>query len=151
MASFQALLVNKSSNVKQESTKSSLAIMQADIDKALADKQQAQRHARNVNSGTIKSSTPLSKVVDVADNTVLDAEQLSRVIEMAWEDRTPFAAIEYSYGLNEAAVILLMRQELKASSFRLWRQRVTGRATKHEAKRPFVVGRAYCATQYKQR
>nr|WP_320158013.1 TIGR03643 family protein [Psychrobacter immobilis] len=77
--------------------------------------------------------------------------QLSRVIEMAWEDRTPFEAIEHSYGLDETAVIKLMRQELKASSFRLWRQRVTNRATKHLAKRPFDVGRAYCKTQYKPR
>lgn len=75
--------------------------------------------------------------------------QLSRVIEMAWEDRTPFAAIEYSYGLTEAAVIKLMRRELKPSSFRLWRQRVTNRPSKHQAKRRFVVGRAYCKTQYK--
>ncbi|MGP5337574.1 TIGR03643 family protein [Psychrobacter maritimus] len=77
--------------------------------------------------------------------------QLSRVIEMAWEDRTPFEAIEHGYALDETAVIKLMRQELKPSSFRLWRQRVTSRATKHQAKRPFDVGRAYCKTQYKPR
>nr|WP_307781410.1 MULTISPECIES: TIGR03643 family protein [Psychrobacter] len=82
---------------------------------------------------------------------MLDEAQVSRVIEMAWEDRTPFAAIEHSYGLNEAAVIRLMRHELKPSSFRSWRQRVTNRATKHQAKRSFAVGRAYCKTQYKQR
>ncbi|KAA0915952.1 TIGR03643 family protein [Psychrobacter sp. ANT_WB68] len=81
----------------------------------------------------------------------LDAVQLSRVIEMAWEDRTPFEAIEHSYGLDETGVIKLMRQELKPSSFRLWRQRVTNRATKHQAKRPFDIGRAYCKTQYKPR
>ena len=77
--------------------------------------------------------------------------ELDRIIEMAWEDRTPFAAIEHSYGLNEAAVIILMRQQLKPSSFRLWRRRVTGRTTKHQAKRGFDVGRAYCKTQYKPR
>ncbi|MGM8887431.1 MULTISPECIES: TIGR03643 family protein [unclassified Psychrobacter] len=82
---------------------------------------------------------------------MLDAAQISRVIEMAWEDRTPFGAIEHTYGLSEANVIKLMRQQLKPSSFRLWRQRVTGRATKHEAKRSFEVGRAYCKTQYKPR
>lgn len=65
-------------------------------------------------------------------NIVLDEVQTSRVIEMAWEDRTPFAAIEHSYGLDETAVIKLMRHELKPSSFRLWRERVTGRNTKHE-------------------
>ncbi|WP_227681085.1 TIGR03643 family protein [Psychrobacter alimentarius] len=82
---------------------------------------------------------------------VLDEVQVSRVIEMAWEDRTPFGAIEHSYGLSEPDVIKLMRQELKPSSFRLWRQRVSNRATKHEAKRSFDVGRAYCKTQYKPR
>ncbi|WP_350560470.1 TIGR03643 family protein [Psychrobacter sp. CAL346-MNA-CIBAN-0220] len=87
----------------------------------------------------------------MAHNTVLDDSQISRVIEMAWEDRTPFAAIEYSYGCTEADVITVMRQQLKPSSFRLWRQRVTGRATKHQVKRSFVVGRAYCKTQYKPR
>ena len=81
----------------------------------------------------------------------LTDHEWSRVIEMAWEDRTPFEAIEHSYALNETAVIKLMRQELKPSSFRLWRQRVTSRATKHQAKRPFDVGRAYCKTQYKPR
>ncbi|MGO2506953.1 TIGR03643 family protein [Psychrobacter alimentarius] len=84
-------------------------------------------------------------------NRVLDEAQVSRVIEMAWEDRTPFGAIEHSYGLSEPDVIKLMRQELKPSSFRLWRQRVSNRATKHEAKRSFEVGRAYCKTQYKPR
>ncbi len=151
MASFQVLSVSDRSDAKHQNTHSSLAIMQADIDKAMADKQKAQRQAYTVDSGTLKSSKLLSKVTDVADNTVLDAAQISRVIEMAWEDRTPFAAIEYSYELTEADVVLLMRQELKSSSFRLWRQRVTGRTTKHQAKRPFLVGRAYCATQYKPR
>ncbi|WP_367106440.1 TIGR03643 family protein [uncultured Psychrobacter sp.] len=72
-------------------------------------------------------------------------------MEMAWEDRTPFSAIEHSYGLSEDEVIKLMRQKLKPSSFRMWRKRVTGRDTKHQAKRSFEVGRAYCKTQYKPR
>ncbi|MGA4438493.1 TIGR03643 family protein [Psychrobacter pacificensis] len=93
----------------------------------------------------------MAKTVNDAGETLLDEAQLSRVIEMAWEDRTPFGAIEHSYGLDETAVIKLMRQELKPSSFRLWRKRVSNRATKHEAKRSFEVGRAYCKTQYKQR
>lgn len=63
----------------------------------------------------------------------LSLEDVSRVIEMAWEDRTPFESIEVQFGLNESAVIALMRRELKPSSFRLWRTRVTGRATKHAA------------------
>lgn len=151
MASFQNLLANDHSETKQENTQSSLATMQADMDIALQKKQQENHQAQTADSATLKSSKPLSKVTDVADNKALDAVQISRVIEMAWEDRTPFAAIEYSFGLAEPDVIILMRQQLKASSFRLWRKRVTGRATKHQAKRPFLIGRAYCATQYKQR
>jgi uncharacterized protein (TIGR03643 family) len=77
------------------------------------------------------------------------AEDTSRIIEMAWEDRTPFEAIERLYGLNESAVIILMRQQLKPNSFKLWRQRVTGRKTKHLALRGFDFGRAYCPSQYK--
>lgn len=76
--------------------------------------------------------------------------ELSRIIEMAWEDRTPFEAIEELYGLNESAVINLMRRQLKASSFRLWRARVHGRATKHLSKRHPDISRAYCPTQYKR-
>ncbi len=82
---------------------------------------------------------------------VLNPVDVSRVIEMAWEDRTPFDAIEQSYGLNEADVIDLMRQEMKPSSFRMWRKRVTGRKTKHLVKRPDDVLRAYCPSQYKPR
>ena len=77
------------------------------------------------------------------------AVDVSRVIEMAWEDRTTFEAILREYGLNEAAVIRLMRQELKSSSFKLWRKRVTGRKTKHVALRSDEVIRAYCSRQYK--
>jgi len=70
-----------------------------------------------------------------------EAADISRVIEMAWEDRTSFDAIEQQFGLNEAAVIALMRRELKRSSFKMWRERVTGRATKHEALRSPEVTR----------
>lgn len=73
--------------------------------------------------------------------TSLDPETVSRVIEMAWEDRTPFEAIEVQFGLKEKDVIALMRQHLKASSFRLWRKRVSGRKTKHLGQRDFVEGR----------
>jgi|TARA_Y100000296_G_scaffold25635_1_gene30118 uncharacterized protein (TIGR03643 family) len=79
----------------------------------------------------------------------IDAD-VSRIIEMAWEDRTPFEAIAETYGLAEKDVIKLMRRELKPSSFRLWRQRVSGRVTKHGALRPASVTRAYCPTQYKR-
>lgn len=79
------------------------------------------------------------------------AEDISRIIEMAWEDRTPFESIALQFGLSESGVITLMRRELKRGSFRLWRQRVTGRATKHQALRSPDVDRAYCPTQYKHR
>ncbi len=59
-----------------------------------------------------------------------------RIIEMAWEDRTPFSAIEAQFGFTEKDVINLMRNELKPASFRNWRARVQGRATKHVARRP---------------
>lgn len=81
----------------------------------------------------------------------LALEDVSRIIEMAWEDRTPFEAIESTYGLQEKHVISLMRRELKPGSFRLWRKRVTGRSTKHARLRPEGVMRAYCPTQYKHR
>jgi len=70
---------------------------------------------------------------------------------MAWEDRTPFEAIENSFGLNEQAVIKLMRHEMKFRSFKVWRARITGRVTKYEKKRPEGVSRGYCPTQYKVR
>lgn len=70
----------------------------------------------------------------------LSATEIDRVIEMAWEDRTPFEAIQAQFGLSERDVIDLMRREMKASSFRMWRARVQGRATKHLAKRGFVEG-----------
>lgn len=77
------------------------------------------------------------------------AADLSRIIEMAWEDRTPFEAIEDLYGLNEAALRILMRRHLTASAFRRWRARVSGRVTKHLQLRNPNISRAYCPSQYK--
>lgn len=77
-------------------------------------------------------------------------DELSRIIEMAWEDRTPFEAISATFGLTEPQVIAVMRNELKPSSFRLWRMRVSGRKTKHRQLRGFDVSRGYCPTQYKR-
>ena len=73
----------------------------------------------------------------------------SRIIEMAWEDRTPFEAIETLYGVDEQHVIKLMRKHLNARSFKSWRARVTGRKTKHLKLRPAGIERGYCPTQYK--
>ena len=74
----------------------------------------------------------------------LTIEQIDRVVEMAWEDRTPFEAIEYQFGLREKDVITLMRKEMKSSSFRMWRKRVTGRKTKHQATSSSDRFRASC-------
>ncbi|MEB3219115.1 MAG: TIGR03643 family protein [Nostocales cyanobacterium 94392] len=71
----------------------------------------------------------------------LSTEIIDRIIEMAWEDRTPFEAIEIQFGLNEKEVIAVMRRYMKQSSFRMWRKRVSGRDTKHLQKRDFVEGR----------
>jgi uncharacterized protein (TIGR03643 family) len=70
-----------------------------------------------------------------AHTVALSESDLSRIVEMAWEDRTAFEAIEAQFGLNESAVINLMRQHMKASSFRMWRKRMAGRVTKHAALR----------------
>jgi uncharacterized protein (TIGR03643 family) len=63
---------------------------------------------------------------------VLSPEETDRIIEMAWEDRTPFEAIEIQFGLKEKEVIELMRSNMKRSSFEMWRKRMKGRATKHQ-------------------
>ena len=63
---------------------------------------------------------------------MLNRIQTDRIIEMAWEDRTPFDAIKVQFGYSEQQVIELMRYELKLSSFKLWRKRVQGRITKHK-------------------
>lgn len=129
--------------------------MQADMDAALKDKQHnsanTDTYLESKLPSSVQSDDMTAQSVNEAGERVLDEAQVSRVIEMAWEDRTPFGAIEHSYGLTEPDVIKLMRQELKPSSFKLWRERVTNRATKHQAKRGFEVGRAYCKTQYKPR
>ena len=70
-----------------------------------------------------------------------------RIIEMAWEDRTTFDAILIQFGLKEQEVIDLMRMEMKPSSFRMWRERVQGRKTKHEKLRDFQEGRFKCSRQ----
>ncbi|WP_203258134.1 TIGR03643 family protein [Hyunsoonleella ulvae] len=74
-------------------------------------------------------------------------EDIDRIIEMAWEDRTTFDAIEFQFGLKEQEVITLMRREMKPSSFKMWRKRVQGRATKHEKLRTFESGRFKCSRQ----
>jgi uncharacterized protein (TIGR03643 family) len=74
--------------------------------------------------------------------------QIDRIIEMAWEDRTPFEAISFQFGLSEAEVIKLMRTELKRTSFNLWRKRVnSGVSQKHSQKRSAEINRFKCTRQ----
>ena len=73
--------------------------------------------------------------------------ELDRIIEMAWEDRTPFEAITFQFGISEQETIEIMRREMKPSSFRMWRARVPGRATKHRKLRGEGVGRFKCNMQ----
>ncbi|AZQ57593.1 TIGR03643 family protein [Maribacter sp. MJ134] len=73
--------------------------------------------------------------------------ELDRIIEMAWEDRTPFDAITFQFGISEQETIEIMRKEMKPSSFRMWRKRVQGRATKHAKLRTNDVDRFKCSRQ----
>jgi len=79
----------------------------------------------------------------VSDNGVatLSGDDISRIIQMAWEDRTAFDAITAQFGVSEAEVIQLMRKAMKRSSFELWRRRVSARKTKHLALRQGAIGR----------
>ena len=79
---------------------------------------------------------------------MLTAIEKDRIIEMAWEDRTPFEAIAFQFGLSEKEVIDLMRRELKSSSFKLWRKRVnSGISQKHLKKRNPEINRFKCSLQ----
>lgn len=73
--------------------------------------------------------------------------ELDRIIEMAWEDRTPFEAITYQFGISEQETITIMRREMKPSSFRMWRKRVQGRSTKHSKLRQTDSNRFKCSRQ----
>lgn len=78
----------------------------------------------------------------------LNTNQIDRIIEMAWEDRTPFEAIEFQFHMSEADVIKLMRLQLKQSSFKLWRKRVnSGVSQKHLSKRNGEIKRFKCSRQ----
>lgn len=81
------------------------------------------------------------------NNKELDILAIDRIIEMAWEDRTPFDAIEFQFGLKEADVKALMKKELKFSSYKLWRERVENCKTKHSAKRVEGIDRFKCKLQ----
>ena len=77
----------------------------------------------------------------------LNIVDIDRIIEMAWEDRTSFEAIQFQFGLTEQQVISLMRNQMHPKSFRNWRTRVQGRKTKHQKLRTFESGRFKCTRQ----
>jgi uncharacterized protein (TIGR03643 family) len=76
---------------------------------------------------------------------------ISRIIEMAWEDRTPFEAIDTLYGLNDSELVTFMRKHVSSKSFKVWRKRHRGRKNKHLHLRSSKVSRSHCSTQYKPR
>ena len=88
----------------------------------------------------------INKMKTVLENDLNDIA-IDRIIEMAWEDRTPFEAIQFQFGLAEADVKALMKRELKFSSYKLWRKRVENCKTKHLAKRVSGIDRFKCKLQ----
>lgn len=89
----------------------------------------------------------IKKALAMPNKIALNELEIDRIIEMAWEDRTTFDAIQLQFGLKEQEVINLMRNEMKPSSFKMWRERVQGRKTKHEKLRNFQEGRFKCSRQ----
>jgi len=81
----------------------------------------------------------------------LSDADISRIIEMAWEDRTPFDAIKSQFNLSNDEVVKIMRNNLKEKSFNLWRKRVRGRKTKHSQLRNFKIGRHHSYDQNKHK
>jgi uncharacterized protein (TIGR03643 family) len=77
----------------------------------------------------------------------LSDHDIDRIVEMAWEDRTPFEAIELQFGLQEKDVIVMMRKQMKDSSFKMWRKRTNGRSTKHKAVSLLEKNRFKCTRQ----
>jgi len=85
--------------------------------------------------------------MNVSSNKDFTEIEIDRIIEMAREDRTPFEAIKFQFNLNEADVKMLMKKELKFSSYKLWRERVENCKTKHLAKRVEGIDRFKCKLQ----
>lgn len=89
----------------------------------------------------------MKPIIAKIDEKIFDEIQIDRIIEMAWEDRTPFDAIQFQFGLSEADVKALMKRELKFRSYKLWRERVENCKTKHSAKRVDGIDRFKCNLQ----
>jgi uncharacterized protein (TIGR03643 family) len=88
-----------------------------------------------------------STELKVRNEMALTPRDIDRVIQMAWEDRTPFEAIEFQFGLKEKEVIEFMRKHSLPTSFRMWRKRMKGRKTKHGLLRNKVINRFKCSRQ----
>lgn len=89
----------------------------------------------------IVTGEPLGSISNLED------KDIDRIIQMAWEDRTPFEAIEFQFGLKEKDVIAFMRKNSLPSSFRMWRKRMQSRKTKHASLRDQSVQRFKCSRQ----
>ena len=89
----------------------------------------------------------MKPIIASIDENNLSEIQIDRIIEMAWEDRTPFDAIKFQFGLTEDNVKALMKKELKFRSYKLWRERVENCKTKHTAKRVEGIDRFKCNMQ----
>jgi uncharacterized protein (TIGR03643 family) len=100
----------------------------------------------SINSEPLIISSTL-KTTTQTDTKYLSVFDYDRIIEMAWEDRTPFEAIRFQFGLNESAVIGVMRDKLAFSSFKMWRKRMRNRNTKHLALRTKEVLAFKCSRQ----
>lgn len=96
-------------------------------------RQQMERHEAVLldSSNTHSFSQSAAQKSSRSQIDAFSAEDISRIIEMAWEDRTAFEAIEAQFGINQDGVVKLMRRQLKLNSFKLWRERTHGQITKH--------------------
>ncbi|MBO6534917.1 MAG: TIGR03643 family protein [Balneolaceae bacterium] len=84
---------------------------------------------------------------DIIDKYNLGKYEIDRIVEMAWEDRTPFDAIEFQFGVSEQEVIRIMKDQMKLNNWKKWRSRVSGRKTKHRALRNEGVNRFKSSAQ----
>ena len=85
--------------------------------------------------------------MNIIEKHQLDERAVDRIISRAWEDRTPFEAIKFQFGITEKEVIQLMKSQMKLNNWKKWRARVQGRKTKHSALREQGVGRFKCSRQ----
>ena len=85
--------------------------------------------------------------MNIIEKHQLDERAVDRIISMAWEDRTPFEAIKFQFGITEKEVIQLMKSQMKLNNWKKWRARVQGRKTKHSAMREQGVDRFKCSRQ----